>query len=290
MTPFRDKPIKWDGKDEGGRYKDQDGYKFDIVVQNVVKKVEEMPKCFLADTLKEAESIYSQYEKMLNKLAHSYSVSTGINKADLFGEALIGLARAYRDWNPERSDNFQTYAIFVIKDSLNEYVKDNYSSVTVPAYVKKSNVHLRKIKDICDKYKINWRIIAVEQELPDELEVEDAIECTKLVKNIIRASERAKVTYEDFIERIEIIPQDVEYTETMIRTSKREAEKVEATILANKLKKYMDKDELYICEGIMEDKSFEQIAKEMNKSKGWVSGKLKLFRERMFSIVEDNSL
>lgn len=290
MTPFRDKPIKWDGKDEDGRYKDQDGYKFDIVVQNVVKKVEEMPKCFLADTLKEAESIYSQYEKILNKLAHSYSVSTGINKADLFGEALIGLARAYRDWNPARSDNFQTYAIFVVKDSLNEYVKDNYSSVTVPAYIKKSNVHLRKIKDICDKYKINWRIIAVEQELPDELEIEDAIECTKLVKNIIRASERAKVTYEDFIERIEIIPQDVEYTETMIRTSKREAEKVEATILANKLKKYMDKDELYICEGIMEDKSFEQIAKEMNKSKGWVSGKLKLFRERMFSIVEDNSL
>lgn len=291
MTPFRDRPVKWDGLDNNGRYKNKDGYKFDIVTKTVVKKPEEMPLYFLADTPEEAEAIYSRFKKTLNNFAYSYAMSTNLNRTDLFGEALIGLARAYRDWDPLRSNDFEAYARFVIKDALNEFVRDNLTIVTIPAYVKKANANLKKIKSICAAYDIDWKRLVIDQKVSTKMNTEDSIVCTKLIENLLLAAKRAKVDYVKFIERIELVPENVEYTDqTPFEVHKRESEMCEAAMIVEKLKEYMDKQELAICTGIMEDKSFDEIGKEMKRSKSWVSGKLKNLRERIILMMEEGTL
>lgn len=291
MTPFREKTVKWDGDDSNGRYKNQNGYKFDTVTQTILKKYEDMPICFLADTPKEAENIYNQFEKILNHFAYSYSISTNINKSDLFGEALIGLARAYRDWDPSRSDNFQIYAKFVIRDTLNEFVRSNSAIISVPAYIKKANSSLKRIKIICKRYDIDWQTMVINKDISNKMESGDISKCANAIGNIISAADRAGVDYDKFIERIELVPEDIEYVEQVpYEVHKRDSETLEAAIIIDKLKEYMTEQERLICEGIMLDKSFEEIGKDFGKSKSWVSGKLKLFKKRIISMMEEGTL
>jgi RNA polymerase sigma factor (sigma-70 family) len=291
MTPFREKPVEWDGDDDNGRYKNRGGFKYDIVTKTVVKKAEHMPKCYLADTQKEAEAIYSQFEKVLNKLAYSYAIGTGLNKSDLFGEGLIGLGRAYRDWDPKRSDDFRAYAVFRIKDALGEFVRDNASAISVPSYIKKAHANIREIKAICEAADIDHHMVIDEQELPDELETNDAVRCAELVSNLINAANRAGIGYKKFLERIKLIPEDVEYIDqTPPEIHRREIEMLEAAIVVEKLKDHMDDTELAICEGIMLDKSYDEIGKELGKSKAWVSGKLKALKERILEMMHQGKL
>ena len=291
MTPFRNKPVKWDGDDGNGRYKDRNGFKYDIVTKSVVNRAEEMPEYFLADTPEEADAIYSQYERLLNGFAYSYALATRLSRTDLFGEALIGLARAYRDWDLDRGGSFRTYAIFKIKDALNEFVRGNSATISVPAYIKKANANFCEIKSICEAYDTDWQMLVIDQEIPDELEMLDAVRCTKLVENLINAAERAKVDYGKFIERITFIPEDKEYEDQEApEVHKRTEEQLEAALVVEKLKRHMTDDELAICDGIMKDKSFEQIGDELGKSKGWVSGKLKGLREKIIDRMDAGTL
>jgi RNA polymerase sigma factor (sigma-70 family) len=291
MTPFREKSIKWDGNKEEGRYENKEGYKFDVITQTVLKKTEDMPAYFLADTPVEAEHIYNRFERVLNSFAYSYSISTGISKADLFGEALIGLARAYRDWDPNRSDNFEVYAKFVIRDTLNEFVRGNSAIISVPAYIKKAHSNLKRVKSICEEHNIDWEAFVIDQQVPNDMHIESASKCSKLVGNIILAAERAKVDYVKFIERIELIPEDIEYVEQIPHeVHKRDSEMIEAAIVVDKLKEYMTEQELLICEGIMLDKSFDEIGISLGKSKSWVSGKLKALKKRILSMMNDGTL
>jgi len=297
MTPFKDKPINWDGNDDDGRYKNKGGYKFDVITQTVLKKTEEMPAYFLADTPVEAENIYNRFEKILNNLSYSYSISTGMSKSDLFGESLIGLARAYRDWDPTRSDNFEAYAKFVIRDTLNEFVRSNSAIISVPVYIKKANSNLKKIKMICEKLNIDWKIVIVEKTTSEEVYSScgifssDIEKCLDLAKNISLAAKRAGVAYEKFVERIEVIPTDTEYVEQVPNEiHKRNSETLEAACIVEKLKEYMTEQELLICEGIMLDKSFDEIGATFGKSKSWVSGKLTALKKRILSMMEEGTL
>ena len=291
MTPFREKSVKWDGDDGNGRYENRSGYKYDIVTRSVVKKAEDMPECFLADTPEEAEVIYNQFERLLNGFAYSYAISTGLSKADLFGDALIGLARAYRDWDPERSDNFRSYATFRIKDALNEFVKDNATSISVPSYIKKADSNLKDIMAICEAASVDYHLVVDNQELPENLDTGDAIRCAQLVENLANAAERAKVDYDKFIERIGLMPKETEYIDqTPAEVHNRDSEMLEAALIVDKLKEHMDDIESSICEGVMLDKSLDQIGKEMGKSKSWVSGRLKALRERIIEMMKAGTL
>ncbi len=290
MTPFREVDIKWDGDDSNGRYENKHGYKFHIINQTQLKKTEDMPKYFLADTSIEAEDIYNRFEKILNNFAYSYSVVTKINKADLFGESLIGLARAYRDWDPSRSDNFEVYAKFVIKDTLNEFVRSNNSIVSIPAYIKKASNNLKKIKAVCEIYDVDWRTIAINQNFPKNMESSSEIKCKNLINTISRAAERNKMDYEKFVDRIDIIPENIEYNDEVIEVNKRETEVLESAVIVSKLKECMTEQELIICDGIMLEKSFEEIGKSIGKTKGWVSNKLKKLREKIVLMMGDGTL
>jgi len=290
MTPFREKAVKWDGDSGNGRYKNKKGFKFDIITKSVVCGDENMPDCFLADTPEEAQAIYAKFESLLNGLAYSYAVSTNLNRSDLFGEGLIGLARAYRDWDSGRSNDFRSYAIYKIKDALNECVRKNASAISVPAYIKKSHSNLQELKAMCEKYSTDWRSVVSSQTPPSKFIGLDKERCEEIIENLKNASTRSKVEYKKFVERIEFIPQDVDYTDQVEKDYNGNQQRLEAALVVDRIKSEMDEEEKKICDGIMLGKTYEKIGEEFGKSKAWVAGKLKEIRERVISKLGNDAM
>jgi RNA polymerase sigma factor (sigma-70 family) len=277
MTPFREKPVKWKKEDNHtGRYKNVDGFKFDIIKQTVVIRPETMSKYFLADTPEEAEALYNRYSGLLNALAYSYAISTGLQKDDLFGEALIGLGRAYRDWNINRSDDFKMYAVYRIKDALNEFTRNNIASVAVPAYIKKSHNHVIELKTIFAKYNLS-----IYDNIIDIIKTNDKHRCNYLIDKLKKAANRAKVDYKKFIERVEYIPENCIFNENVLYDENEES--LETALTIKKLQTYMDSTELSICQDIMKGISYDQIGKEFNKNSVWVRRKLDKLRDKIIA-------
>lgn len=282
MVPFREKPVKWKKEDSHtGRYKNVAGFKFDIIKQTVVVRQEAMSKYFLADTPEEAEALYNHYSGLLNALAYNYAVSTGLQKDDLFGEALIGLGRAYRDWDINRSDNFKMYAIYRIKDALNEFVRGNMTAVTVPAYIKKSHNHIIKLKLIFAKYTLSIDNVLLCGKIDQRINGPDKIKCTYLINKLKKAADRARISYKKFVERVEYIPEDCIFNEN---TACNEYEKsLETALIIKKLQTYMDSTEISICQDIMNGVSYEKIGEKFNKNSVWVRRKLNKLRDKIIT-------
>lgn len=280
MTPFREKPVKWKKEDgHTGRYKNVRGFKFDIIKQSVVVQPEAMAKYFLADTPEEAAALYNRYSNLLNALAYSYAVSTKLQKDDLFGEALIGLGRAYRDWDTNRSDNFKNYAIYRIKDALNEFVRNNVSSVSVPAYIKKSHSHVTQLKTIFHKYEISTNKALLCGKIDSKIKGKDKIRCIILVDYLVNAAVRARTTYSKFVERVEYIPEDCAFDEAL--TCDKSEDSLEMALIIKKLQTYMDPTELSVCQDIMKGFSYEKIGEKFNKNSVWVRRKLDKLRDKI---------
>jgi len=280
MTPFRDKEVKWKEEDNTtGRYKNVNGFKFDIIRQTVVIQQEEMPANFLADTPEEAEALYCKYSGLINGIAYNYAVATGLQKVDLFIEALIGLGRAYRDWDIKRSDKFKIYAIYRITDALNEFARNNMASVKVPAYIKKSHTHVIKLKYIFHKYNISTDKVLLCGKVDSRIEGSDWEKCTLLVKYLADAAVRAKVAYKKFVERVEYIPEDCALED--ITAPDNYEKELETALIIQKLQSYMDRTELSICRSVMEGQTYEVIGKEFGKSSVWVKRKLDKLRDKI---------
>jgi RNA polymerase sigma factor (sigma-70 family) len=274
--PIREKPIKWDGKEDDGRYKNVDGFKYDIIKQTVVCEYEEMPEHFLADTPEKAEKLFEEFSATLNALSYTYSLSTGIDKSDLFGEALIGLGRASRDYDSERSENFKNFAIVKIKSALNEYARKNATSIIVPGYILAAHKNINELKK---QLKVDY--IGDITELPD----------SNIVVLLKRAAERAGITLKELIKRSEIIPSDVEYRDCFdtesISLFEEDQDKMMKALAVQKLLNLMDDTERKIAEGIMEGKSYSEIGNEFGKTDGWVAYKLNRFKEKLKLKKED---
>jgi len=291
MTPFREKPIKWDGDDGGGRYSNDGGHKYDIVNQKVLHQREKMPEYFLADSPEEAQALHDNFSSTLNTLSYNYSAATGLPKTDLFGEALIGLARANRDWDSKRSDDFKTYAIYRIKDALREYCIDNASSIKVPLYIRTANNQFNELVSICESYDIPVEMLVIEQEIPLVFDPQDAVRSAQLVTLLINAANRANVSMEKFVQRIQAVPSD-ELFENQLppEVEEMQTRQLEAALVVDKLRQHMTQEEMVICVGIMEDRSYEDIAKQLGKSKSWVSNKLRDFKQRILEKVDSGTL
>ena len=246
------------------------GYKFDIVGQKQMEARDDFPKFFFADSKEEAERVYIENRNRLNNLAAAYSKYSGIDKSDLFAVALTALGKAKADWDVSRSDDFGAYSTFVIKAALLEYVRNNSSQVTVPMYVRKASRILCKVKDICDKYSFSAMeiILANEISIPNISETDQAALDT-LLRNLENAAKRAKVKTADFVERVSIVPHEVELDVTIEKLveSEREKEILEARLIVGQIKRYMDEVELNICKMIMEEKSYIEIGDELGKAR-----------------------
>ena len=117
-------------------------------LEEEVMEDEWFPQHFLASNAEDAENLYKEYTHYLKMFASKYALYTGLDEDDLFQEAVIGLARASRDFEAERSDEFRTFAIYKIKDALREFVSSQSSDISIPQYIQdaaKLIIKLRKV-------------------------------------------------------------------------------------------------------------------------------------------------
>jgi len=262
-------------------------FKYDVVKDSPVGAYEELPKCFLAETSEEAEKLYKDYYALLNNLSYTYSISTNIDKSDLFGEALIGLARANRDFDSTRSDNFKTFAIYKIKSALNEYVRKNSRSVTMPAYVRNANRHIMLLKSAFEMHNLEIRALqeAFESGSLDLSWAKESPFKEKLLSlfdKLVKAAKRASISVKELVDRAEYVPTDVPYNEHATCSEMiGDDNELHMIMLIEDLKKKLTATEIRICEGIMEDKSYREIAKEFGNKASWVNYKLEKIREKL---------
>lgn len=262
-------------------------FKYNIIKKSKVDPYEELPKHFLGDTAEEAEALYKEYHGLLNLMAHNYSLASGVDKSDLFGEAILGLARAKEGYEEDRGAKFKTYALYKIKTALNEYVRKNSMSITVPAYIRHANRHLDSLKSVCDFYDIDRTDIQESFE-KNELEFFNGVEASeKLVKkakdlfnNILKAASRAGISAEELIKRAEFVPADIMYKEHLSPSDMVEAEgdRLFTALFVDSIKKHMTSTQLTIAEYIMDGKTYKEIGSKFGHSDVWVRQELDKLR------------
>ncbi len=267
--------------------------KFDVIKKKVIEYDTDLPEYFFSDSAIEAEKLYKEFAVTLNGFAYTYAAATGLDKSDLFCEALIELAEAKKDFDSSRSDNFKSYAIFRIKDTLNVYVRKNASSVSLPNYIKKANANIVTIKDVLTKYGLfkyeNSLTLDDLNQSDSELTGTDKKILGRAIKSLTNAANRSNMELDKLMRRAEYIPERIDYTEVKEEIesdyANREIEKLNAALIVNDLKKYMTPTELDIAKGIMEGKSLKQIGIDHNKTSAWVSSKLVNLKKKLSRVM-----
>lgn len=164
---------------------------------------------FLGNTEAEAEQRYKTYLPTIKHLAQKTSMHSGLEEEDLRSEGVVGLARAYRDFDPTRSDNMRIYALYRIKDAIKEYVTKEVTNIRAPQYLRDAYGLLERLqtavgnsatglkgKEFCG-FTVVWEesLKLVGNPIIDDLR--------SSLKNL---AGRARTTPEDLIERMELIP------------------------------------------------------------------------------------
>lgn len=238
----------------------------------VALEEEEFLPFFLGATEEEAAKLYLAFEWLLKKMARSYSINTGLDEGDLFGEGIIGLARAKRDFDLERSEKFSAFAIIKIKDAMNDFVRNNRSVIDIPSYVYRANAIIQRIRRNVSRFKdIN------------DGELYDLILTDKVlgVENLKSICKHSKLHLKDLVDRSMYVPSDVLYEEFGFSTEamlQKDEENVITTVVISKLLDKLGGDDRLIAEKVMSGFTYEQVARELGKSPSWVKTRLSKMR------------
>ncbi len=167
--------------------------------------------CFLSDTKEEADALYAKFLPTLKLIANKYAAYSNLDSEDFIEEGLIGLARASRDFQTDRSSNFEGFAIQKIKDAMREFSFSQSSNVSIPQYVRNTSRLIHNLqnllqhagvsnKDLSD-YKQIWNqsnVCSEESEI-----IKEITEIRRLLKDL---AARSGTTVERLIEKAEFYP------------------------------------------------------------------------------------
>jgi len=274
--------------------------RYNIISQTPVDdKSEVFLDYFLADTQEEAEEVYQKFAGLLNIVATSYARWSGIDKGDLFGTGLTGLARAVRDFDESRGGKFKTFAMFKIKNALNEHCRRFKAVVTVPSYVRTANTYITNIKGLLEGYSVGLNGIdealyaggvwILEDKKAILMAEADRNRIKSEFKKLKRLAEHSKIAYHILVDRSQYVPSDMRYDETMTQEDlyDREKQRVAAALSVSKLKDHMSDLELSIAEGIMEGRTYEEIGNsvEPKRSAVWVRQNLDKMRAKFSKLI-----
>lgn len=265
-----------------------ENYKYDVVDTNKSdNKIEtqdtNFPQYLLGDSLKEAERVLAEFNTYINNVASAYAASSNIDKSEFFGDAIIALGKAKRDYTPDRGSVFIPYAKFIIVDSMNECVRKNKATVRIPIYINKAHKIILRIKvliagyaetidDILFDTNFNW------DKIPEVIR-------TKIIDDKIlleRSSERAKITLKVLIDRAEYLPLMIS-TDIAVRelsSNNLDEEHILAKLIVNEIKSLLNSDELDVANLIMEGKRKVEICELLDRSNTWTSKRIENIRNK----------
>lgn len=113
---------------------------------SLLKKSKALPE----KAKRDVEKHYAEYLRLIQKMAHKYKRNR-VEYEDLIQEALFGLILACRDFNPERSTNFHTYAIYRMKGKMYEYCIGNENPIYVPTHIAKAASYVKQMQRLLDR-------------------------------------------------------------------------------------------------------------------------------------------
>lgn len=259
--------------------------RIDIVsTKSIRDRIEIFLPYYLGATPEEAEETYRAFSSTIDAMSDSYSRNTDVAKEDYFGDAIAGLARAKRDWDPTRGGcKFRTFAIMKIKNALNECCRKNSSIVNIPYYVRTAHTYITNVKTILEAYDIEPKGIKYTLEncrfpkiqIISKADHERVVEELRKLENLARNS---GVILKKLVRRAEFVPSDMSYDESMTQDEmfKREQRRLSAALMVSKLEDYMTKEELHVAQGIMSGRSYAEIGRihDPKRSVAWVRKKL----------------
>lgn len=249
------------------------------------QKGEKFLKHMLGNTVEEAEETFKEFSKVLNDLARSYSMKSGLERADLFGEGIVGLARAKRDFDPERSKNFKTFAIYKIKDAMHNHIRSSSRPTSIPAYIWRLNRWISEARVLLEGAGMTPSM-ADSVLCGQSMFAENVGErCEELLRFINDEAERQGVNQEKLVRRAESLPSKEGVEETSDNSGIQE---LEDKIAVEDLRKRMNKTESLIADGIMEGKTHKEIAESLGYTTPWVTQQLKKMRKKLEKVGGEN--
>jgi len=242
----------------------------------------------LGDTVEEAEQTFNTFRAYINNMAALYVGASGIDKEELFGDALIALARAKKDFNI-RMGSFIPFAKFIIIDSMNECVRRNRTLIKVPSYVNKANILINKIKNISEGYCNNMHEVLFDnvnkiEKMPDE--IKKIVTINK--KLLASAAVRANLTYDDLVERSEFIPIEInEQYDSDIENISYEPnqETLLNKIVVADILPLLTTTEREVADLLMRDLNRHDVGKALKRSDDWVLNRMKSIKTKIIRRV-----
>ncbi len=179
-----------------------------------IRDNEEFKACFVADTMDEANQLLVDYAKDIGFLASKLADITGMDAEDLQQEGIIGLARAKRDFEKERSEKFRIFAIYKIKDAMREFITKQGNNVKTPQYVKNAAQLAEGLRKVLEKidghrylsYAEIWHTSNTYEAFPPDNAkdiINDLISLRQSLKNL---SDRSHTSPLQLLERAELSP------------------------------------------------------------------------------------
>ena len=265
--------------------------KIDIVSTTTVdKEQEDFLPYYLGDTPEDAEETYTLFDNLLGVMANAYADHTNGLLEDYFAEAVKGLARAKRDWDPTRGEcKFKTFAILKIKNALNEYYRKNSSIVNIPHYIRVAHTYITNIKTILGCYDIHIdsiRFILRHGELLKfaDFNKSDLKRINNELNKLKTLSKNSDINLGNLIKRAEYVPSDMAYDEGMTQEelNNREKRRLAAALVVSKLEDSMTETELHVAHGIMAGHSYGEIGRshDPKRSIAWVQKKVDEMRDK----------
>jgi len=244
-------------------------------------------KYFLGNTPEEAEKTYKKFGRYLNKISSIYSMATGLEKGDLFGEAVLALSKAKASYEQDRGP-FIKWASFKITDALNDFVANNSSIIHVPEYLLLANRLVNRLRlylELCtdDNEVVNSIIYKGINELKmrsPNLPYWIEEEAEPILIKLERSAKRANISYEELVKRANFIPETTKVTHEFQEKELSHERQVLIKIYVSQMQAKMTDKEREISRLIMAGRSQKEIAKAMGKTPAWVSTQLKKMRTK----------
>jgi len=241
----------------------------------------------LGATLEDAEKTFREFSVYINRLARFYSTISGIDRTEFFGEGVIALGKAKRDYN-KRLGEFSSYAKYIMSDAMNEYVRKNRTPIKIPSYVYKANKIVNRIKKDIEVYK---DFISTDDVLYSDItdsEIHEVI-ISKVNKNknlLISAAKRASISYDELVDRarqlplvikldvveFEVVNVDDTYTSLPIK------------LFVKEIMTFLPKGAQTVAKLIMEDKDKSEISKITQKPCYWVNKQMNIIKSTFLGI------
>ena len=158
----------------------------------------------------------------------------------------------------------------------------------MPAYIRNANRHIMLLKNTFEMHNLSMEYLlesfdkgALKMTWAKEGPLKEKIQ--SLFSVLANGAQRAGISVKELVARAEHAPVDVKYSDyaDIGDIMQQQNQRLQSAIIIESLKKLMTPEEIRVCEGIMEDKTYEEIAEEFGHKAPWVHQQLVKIREKL---------